>query len=379
MAQKETTKNTAFRLVPKGTAVVLGIAGDFHQFEVAPEADNLIRRIRKMRPQKLILTDEGIKAWDSSLLSLLYRLISAMNQTHIPTDTDGLPIQLTHLLTLAFSVDRKPARPKKVHEGFLGGIGAGFLNLLKTVSRGLDFMRQVGASFSRWIKGKAIMRRVDFLFALQDCGPSALGIVALISFMVGLILAFVGAIQLKSFGAQIYVASLVAIGMTRIMGAIMVGIIMAGRTGASYAATIGTMQVNEELDALQTMGIPRTDFLVLPRVLALTLTMPLLTLLADIMGMIGGGAVGVFMLGISPSEYWKYSVEAFDITNFLVGTFHGLVFGVIIALCGCYYGVFCGRNADSVGKATTQAVVSAIIWMIALTGFITWGCEVLDI
>ena len=223
------------------------------------------------------------------------------------------------------------------------------------------------------------MRRIDLWFALEDAGPKAIGIVSLISFMVGLILAFVGAIQLKSFGAQIYVASLVSIGMTRIMGAIMTGIIMAGRTGASYAATIGTMQVNEELDALKTMGVSRTDFLVLPRILALTLTMPLLTMLSDFMGILGGATVGVFMLDISPQEYWKYSVDAFNLTNFFVGLFHGLVFGWVIALCGCYYGIHAGRNADSVGIATTKAVVSAIVWMIVMTGIITWICEVIGI
>ena len=223
------------------------------------------------------------------------------------------------------------------------------------------------------------MRQVDFLFALQDCSYKAIGLVSLVSFMVGLILAFVGAIQLKTFGAQIYVASLVAIGMTRIMGAIMVGIIMAGRTGAAYAATIGTMQVNEEIDALKTMGIPTTDFLVLPRIMALTIATPILVILADFMGIIGGATVGILMLDISAPEYYKYTINALDLTNFLVGVFHGLVFGIVISLCGCYFGIYCGRNADSVGRATTQAVVSAIVWMIVVTGIITVIFEVLEI
>ncbi len=379
MKQTQSGNHLTVDLEQKGNVLVLNLAGDFHQFEAAPKAHEIIHKIRQVHPQKLIVQDNGIGSWDSSLLALLYQLLQALQPTNITVETDALPQELSHLLTLAFSVDRHPKRPSVKDFGFLGNIGNACLNLYQPIRQGVSFLKQVGFSLGRWAQGKAIMRPVDFWFALQDCGPNALGIVALISFMVGLILAFVGAIQLKSFGAQIYVASLVAIGMTRIMGAIMVGIIMAGRTGASYAATIGTMQVNEELDALQTMGIPRSDFLVLPRVLALSLTMPLLTLLADVMGMIGGGVVGIFMLDISPSEYWKYSMDAFDITNFLVGVFHGLVFGIIIALCGCYYGVFCGRSADSVGRATTQAVVSAIVWMIVMTGLITWGCEALDI
>jgi phospholipid/cholesterol/gamma-HCH transport system permease protein len=216
-----------------------------------------------------------------------------------------------------------------------------------------------------------VTRAKDVLFALQECGPGAVGIVSLISFMVGLILAFVGAIQLRSFGAQIYVASLVTIGMIRIMGALMSGIIMAGRTGASFAATLGTMQVNEEIDALRTMGIPISEFLVVPRLFALVLVMPILTMWADFMGMFGGGFVGVMLLNIPASEYWKYSLLAWSPVNFWVGMFHGFIFGFIIALCGCYYGIHSGRNADGVGTATTKAVVSAIVWMIVATGLIT--------
>ncbi len=258
----------------------------------------------------------------------------------------------------------------------LGNFG---LSVWQSIKKGMGFIRQSLKSFRRWLAASAVMRKVDFLFALQDCSYKAVGIVSLVSFMVGLILAFVGAVQLKTFGAQIYVASLVAIGMTRIMGAIMVGIIMAGRTGASYAATIGTMQVNEEIDALKTMGIPVTDFLVLPRIMALTLAIPFLVILADFMGIVGGGFVGVLMLDIPYAEYYRYTIDALDMTNFLVGLFHGLVFGVVISLCGCYFGIYCGRNADSVGKATTQAVVTAIVWMIVMTGIITFIFEVLGI
>jgi phospholipid/cholesterol/gamma-HCH transport system permease protein len=139
------------------------------------------------------------------------------------------------------------------------------------------------------------------------------------------------------------------------------------------------MQVNEELDALKTMGISKTDFLILPRLLSLVLSMPFLVILADFIGIIGGGVVGIFMLDISLEEYWKFSVEAFDLTNFLVGVFHGFIFGFVIALCGCYFGVKTGRNADSVGIATTKAVVSGIVWMIVMTGIITLICEVLNI
>ena len=201
---------------------------------------------------------------------------------------------------------------------------------------------------------------------------SSIPIVSLISFMVGLILAFVGAIQLQMFGAEVYVASLVTIAMTRIMGAIMVGIIMSGRTGASFAATIGTMQVNEEIDALKTMGINVNEFLVLPRLKALVITIPLLTMLADFSGIAGGAAVGIFALNIPYSEFFKHAYNAWFLKHFLVGLFHAFVFGFIISLSGCYFGVNCGRDADSVGKSTTSAVVYSIVWMIIATGIITF-------
>ncbi|MGN0919836.1 MAG: MlaE family ABC transporter permease [Alphaproteobacteria bacterium] len=327
----------------------------------------------------LILKNDGIQKWDSSLVIVLYRLLKTAHDRAIIVNTTDLPAGLNQLLSLAFSVDRKPTQTHPKRWPFPENIGDSAIHLMQTVGQCLSFSMTVFSAFNRWLHNKAVSRRVDFLFALDECGPKAIGIVSLISFMVGLILAFVGAIQLKTFGAQIYVASLVTIGMTRIMGAIMVGIIMAGRTGASYAASIGTMQVNEELDALKTMGIPVADFLILPRLLALMIAMPILTFLADIMGMLGGAAVGVFVLGIPAPEYWQYSIDAFNMTNFWVGIFHGFIFGIVIALCGCYYGVTCGRNADSVGLTTTRAVVAAIVWMIVMTGLITWGCEVIGI
>ena len=359
--------------------VTVRLAGRFLREDTTAVQTTITAALNRKQTTRLVLQNDGIQSWDSSLVVMLYHILQVCHHRDITTDMTQLPAGLNHLLTLAFSVDRKPTQTQPKRWPFPDNIGDAALRLIHTIRKGLAFLKTTFGSLHRLVRGKAVSRPVDFLFALDDCGPRAIGIVALISFMVGLILAFVGAIQLKTFGAQIYVASLVAIGMTRIMGAIMVGIIMAGRTGASYAAAIGTMQVNEELDALKTMGIPVSDFLVLPRLLALVIAMPLLTLLADIMGMIGGGAVGTFMLDISLPEYWKYSVEAFDMTNFWVGIFHGFIFGIVIALCGCYYGVTCGRNADSVGRATTQAVVAAIVWMIVMTGFITWGCEVIGI
>ena len=364
-------------LTQKGKKATLKIKGDFLRYETIGETERLLAHIYLSKPTTLILKDNGIGKWDSSLLVILYELIKYLPKVNI--DISNLPDGLKRLLELAFSVNRNPPQEQEVKTSFLERLGDMGLKIKNSFNNGLSFLKEVLNSLSRWLTGNVVLRPIDFWISLDNCGPKAVGIVSLISFMVGLILAFVGALQLKSFGAQIYVASLVTIAMTRIMGAIMVGVIMAGRTGASYAAAIGTMQVNEELDALKTMGISKTDFLILPRLLSLVLSMPFLVILADFIGIIGGGVVGIFMLDISPEEYWKFSVEAFDLTNFLVGVFHGFIFGFVIALCGCYFGVKTGRNADSVGIATTKAVVSGIVWMIVMTGIITLICEVLNI
>ncbi len=370
---------SSFSFQEKDGVLTLHLVGSLDFFDNLKEKESCFLTLNQSKITKLVFKGEELLSWDSSLSSYLYKLIKFAKEKDILVSYDKMPDALKSLLALALAVDRNPSVPSLVKQGLLEDIGEKTISFYHILSKGFLFCGSVCRSIGRFFKGRAVIRGVDFVSALDECGPKALLIVSLISFMVGLILAFVGSIQLKTFGAQIYVASLVTIGMIRIMGAIMVGIIMAGRTGASYAATIGTMQVNEELDALKTMGIPSVDFLVLPRILSLLISMPILVMLSDFMGMAGGAFVGTFLLEISPEEYWKYALNSFGLVNFLVGIFHGIVFGVIISLCGCYYGIYCGRNADSVGKATTKAVVSSIVWMIVLTGIITWICEVLNI
>ena len=355
------------------------LSGDYALYNDDEQIRHLFELANKKEVKKIQINASSLKQWDSSLLVILYNLQKHAFQNKQILNLNQAPTGLEQMLNLAFSVDRKPVGEEYKKTDFLEKIGNWGIEVFSSIKKGNSFLMKSLQSFGRYLRGQAVMRQVDFLFALEDCGYKALPIVSLISFMVGLILAFVGAVQLKTFGAEIYVASLVTIGMTRIMGAIMTGVIMAGRTGASYAAAIGTMQVNEEIDALKTMGIPIGDFLVLPRMMSLVVMMPLLTMWSDFMGMLGGGFVGVTMLDIPLHKYWDMSIAAINLNNFLVGIFHGFVFGIVIAVCGCYYGINCGRNADSVGVATTKAVVSAIVWMIVMTGFITVICEVLGI
>lgn len=301
----------------------------------------------------------------------LFGLAKQIQAAGLTLDLSRLPKNIRDMLTLALKVENRPPKDAVSQSGLLERIGKKSFIIYEQVKSALRFMHETNLSLLRFFSGRAIWRRKDFWFIFGDCSYKAVGIIALVSFLVGLILAFVGALQLRTFGAGIYVASMVALGMTRIMAAIMVGIIMAGRTGSSYAATLGTMQVNEEIDALKTLGIKISDYLVTPRLVSLVVTIPFLTLLADALGILGGAVVGVSFLDLSSSSYFDYSIKALSLKNILVGLMHSVVYGIIISLCGCYEGLNAGRDADSVGKATTGAVVTALVWMIVATGVLT--------
>lgn len=315
----------------------------------------------------------------SVCLAEIYSWVVKLKNLGFKINLDDLNSDFKDLLNLTLNSANIPPESKIEKFSFLELVGNAGLNTLNDIKKALNFIKNSFLSVVNFLTGRAVFRSEDFWFIFADCSYKAIGIVSLVSFLVGLILAFVGAMQLSTFGAGIYVSSMVALGMTRIMAAIMVGIIMAGRTGSSYAATIGTMQVNEEIDALKTLGIKVTDFLVAPRIIALILTIPILTVIADVVGILGGAVVGVCFLDLSSTTYWDYSIKALSWSNFLVGILHSVIYGIIISLCGCYEGINSGRNADSVGKATTSAVVTALVWMIVATGILTVILEVMGL
>jgi len=318
--------------------------------------------------------------WDSSLLAFVVQLERMAKAYALPTSRDALPEGLQRLVDMAFTVPPgvKTAE-RESEESFFPRLGKLVLGMPSQLSALLRFQGALVLSFWRLLRGKSDMRLKDLLHAALQCGLHALPIMMLTSTLFGLILAFMGAVQLAQFGAQIYVAGLVGIGMLRVMGAVLVGVVMSGRTGAAYAAIIGSMQVNEEVDALTTFDISPMDYLVLPRVLAVSLMTPLLTLYADLMGLAGGFLVGVFMLDLTPQAYYTATVNMVAVRHLFVGLVYATSFGVIVGLCGCYHGMRCGRSAQAVGKATTSAVVSSIVCIIVATAVITLLCNLLQI
>lgn len=345
-----------------------------------PSANEVQKQVESGPQIKRITFDtHELTGWDSALLTFLIKIIDQGLRNQIATDREGLPKGVRRLLDLASAVPEKKTRGETVREPFLSRIGARAIHFKRSVDEVLAFIGEAFLAFIRLLQGKARFRRSDLTLIIQDCGAQALPIVSLISFLVGLILAFVGAVQLKMFGAQIYVADLVGIAMVREMGAMMTGIIMAGRTGAAFAAQLGTMQVNEEIDALTTMGISPMEFLVLPRMLALVLMMPLLCLYADLVGILGGVVVGVSMLDLSFTQYFHQTQAALDLTNFALGVSKSAIYGILIGLFGCLRGMQCGRSASAVGIAATSAVVTAIVAIIVSDGIFAVICDVLGI
>ncbi len=321
-----------------------------------------------------------LQTWDSSLLTFLLRLIQRGEKDGFDVLQEGLPEGVRKLLHLACAVPpKKAARRETAEESLLFRIGSRVLEALEEGGGMLAFLGESVQAFGRLLRGKARFRRSDFTLLLQECGIQALSIVSLISVLVGLILAFVGSVQLQAFGAQIYIANLVGIAMAREMGAMMTAIIMAGRTGAAFAAQLGTMEVNEEIDALKTLGFSPMEFLVLPRMLALILMMPLLCLYADLMGILGGALVGVGMFDLTPAQYLVQTSGALGLNDFAVGLVKSSFFGILVALSGCYRGIRCGRSASAVGAAATSAVVMAIVLIILSDGLFAVLTNVLGI
>ena len=366
---------------PNEDTLVVRLGGSWKTGNALPSAAEVEKQLETGAAVGRVIFDaRQIKDWDTSLLAFLTKVGDQCSGKNIQVEKKFLPEGVQRLLTLASAVPEKKDTGKGgVRASFFARVGESGVAFVQSANEMLGFIGEAFVVLCRLVVGKARFRRSDFLLTLQECGAQALPIVSLISLLVGLILAFVGAVQLMMFGAQIYVANLVAIAMVRVMGAMMAGIIMAGRTGAAFAAQLGTMQVNEELDALTTLGISPMEFLVLPRMLALCLMMPLLCLYADLMGILGGMIVGVGMLDLNVVEYYIQTKASVGIGTFLIGLFHSAVFGVLVALAGCLRGIQCGRNASAVGQAATSAVVTGIVSIVVATAIITIVCNVLGI
>ncbi|MGY6277209.1 MlaE family ABC transporter permease [Methylomonas sp. MgM2] len=356
------------------------VSGHWVRNAAVKPIEQVIDELSQKQPQRIAVKADALEAWDSRLPSYLLKIAEYCAEKSIDLDCSELPEGVQGLLKLARAVpERAGARRTEERASLLVKIGNWTLELIKDGHALILFTGEVVLAIGTLLRGQARFRWIDLMIFIQDAGPNGFPIVSLISLLVGLILAFVGALQLAMFGAQIYIADLVALGTVREMGPLMTAIIMSGRTGAAYAAQLGTMNVNSEIDALRTMGISPMEFLVLPRMLALIVMMPLLTMYADLMGILGGAIVSASAFDVTFIQYYNEIKKAVDLTDFSVGFFKSVVFAVLIAVAGCMRGMQCGRSASAVGDAATAAVVDSIVYLVISDSVITLICDRLKI
>jgi len=360
--------------------VIVDIAGDWLGRKTLPDVGPLEKELAAGGVSALEFAAHELGRWDSALMARILAIDDLCTKANVEFRAKTLPHGLAQLIALADAVpEKKDAAREEAKRPFLRRVGESGLGAWNGGAAMLSFMGESVLAFVQMLRGRAQFRWSDTLLVMQQCGPQALGIVALINFLIGLILAFVGATELSQFGAAIFTADLVAIATVREMACIMTGIIICGRTGAAFAAQLGTMKVNQEIEAFQTFGISPVEFLVLPRLLALILMMPLLCLFADLISIAGGFLVSTLMLDVTPALYLHRTVAAISLVNFLLGISKGAFFGVLVALSGCLRGMQCGTNAAAVGEATTSAVVTGITCIIASDGIFAVICNALNI
>jgi phospholipid/cholesterol/gamma-HCH transport system permease protein len=314
-------------------------------------------------PARVKLRVDAVEKWDSSMLLFLFSAQQWCRVTGAYCDIDALPEKIQRLLTQLAS-SHETSVPFDRSENFLVTVGNATKDLVSKATVISGFVGECVLSAIRVVRNPRKFRWADCVFEMQQCGAMALPIVSLISFLVGVTLAYTGALVLRQYGGDIFVADLIGLAMVREMGAMMTGVVLAGRTGAAFAAQLGNMKANEEIDALETLGIPPVNFLVLPRVLALGIMMPLLALYANALGILGGMAVARGLLSISPTAFWVEMLTIVSTSDVAVGVIKAVSFGLIVGLAGCLRGLQAERSAAGVGRAATSAVVTAILFII---------------
>jgi len=355
------------QLEETGDTLVIRLMGVWVLDRKAPAFDAFVKH-GDLRDDinEILLETKNLEDWDSSLLVFLNQARDWANKRTIGFNCDCLPDGLGRLMLQTQSAvdSRTEVKEPEGEPGFAEEVGQGTLKFLVDCSAFASFLGEIVISFLRLLAGRARMRWVDCFRAMQDTGPMALPIVGLISFLIGVTLAFQAADLLEDFGSEYYTPAFVGLAMVREMGPIMTGIVLAGRTGAAFASTIGSMKVAEEIDALQTMGVPPVDYLVLPRVIGLSIMTPLMVIYSNALGIIGGMLVSLVKLNMPAQTYIQEIFLNINATDIGSGLLKSSAFGMIIAYAGCLRGMNCDTSSTGVGRATTSAVVTSLLLII---------------
>jgi len=365
-----TSRPPGWRVERHGVAAELRLTGDWIACETGIRSAAEVARILDEADEKTLRLDaSSLGRWDSALIAFLKMLrdLAGTGRTRpVEIDESGLPDAVRRLLALLSAGAPEAADTAVPHPSLTTRVGEEYFDAWSITVGVAALVGETALRGAAALAGRTRTRAVDVRRCVREAGAGALGIVALVNGLVGAILAFVGAEELQRFGAGIYVADLVGIAMVREMAAIVTGIVMAGRTGGAYAAHLATMQGNEEIDALNALGIPVFDFLVLPRIAALVAMMPLLYIYGCAVGLFGGYIVSIATLDLTSASFLEQLRGAVAGTQFAIGLAKSVVFGALVALAGCYIGLRAGRSAAAVGHAATEAVVAGIVGVIAL-------------
>lgn len=359
----------------KGRQLTLHLRGDWKISEVQPDFDQLLKDLHSELDgvAEVCLCGKEIGAWDTSILPALQILEKFASERDLTFNLGQMPQGVRELYDLARAVpERADSRRHERRRDPFFLIGEAVIRGGRGFREWFEFIGRIATAFYRMAIGTARVRKRDFFLIVEEVGARAFPIVTLISFLVGVIIAFLGIVVLTRFNAEYYVSYLVGYGMLREMGALMTGVILSGRTGAAFAAHIGSMKVNEEIDALKAMGVSPVEFLVIPRILALLLMMPLLTIYADVIGIISGAMVASEMSDMAIPIFTRGLREAVTLNDFGLGIVKSFVFGLIIAISGCIRGFQCGNDSSAVGQAATSAVVTSITLIVAFNALIDW-------
>ncbi len=322
--------------------------------------------LKQNRPKQLIVNLKEVEYIDDFGVSLLAGLKKNMADLRGEMSLQEVSESVNRVLAYRnFStLWQTPTKVSGPRLGIIARLGEATIKFGAQLGYSLVFLGDTCLSLIHVLKNPSRLRLNDTLDNMQRVGVDALPIVGLISFLLGLIMAFMSSVQLQQFGANIYVASLVSLSMTRELGPIMTAIIVAGRSGSSFAAEIGTMKISEEVDALTTMGINPHIFLVLPRMIATFLVVPLLTLFSDVFAILGGLLVGIGMLDLTVNGYINQTIHTLDFFDVFWGFFKAGIFALLISWTGCLRGFQVRGGAAGVGRATTSAVVTSIFLII---------------
>jgi phospholipid/cholesterol/gamma-HCH transport system permease protein len=347
-------------------AIGIQFVGRMDHAKAADLIHALHKEIRSRHPRKVTVDLNRTTYFDDFGVLVLVELRNYLSERSIPFNIIQPPPKVGEVMSLTNFDDPDTCRmiaPKR-RENVVVRLGRGAIEVTYNIRFLVSFLGSAALCMARVITRPRLLRINETINLMQKTGVDALPIVGLISFLLGLIMAFVSSLQLAQFGASIYVASLVALAMVSELGPIMTAIVVAGRSGSAFAAEIGTMRISDEIDALFSMGIPPTQFLVIPRIVASMIVVPLLTLFADMFAILGGMLISVTMLDLTVVTYISQTVKALTLFEFMWGLMKSVVFAGLVAWIGCLRGFQVRGGASEVGNAATSAVVSGIFLII---------------